>query len=410
MTRRQIGILAVIAALATPATALAQLPPPPTGPAGDPAETARVRIGPLFLQPEFGLKDVGLDNNVFNDPENPQKDWAGTVSLGMLAGLRFGPTRLTVKTNTDYVYYARFKDERSIDGQTRYQFEVRSPRLRPWIAYEKSKTHARAGFEVDERAGRVIPTYEAGAEVKIGFRLSARLIGRQVKTDYQDEESFRGVDLEQTLDFTNRGGLAELHYELSPLSSLRLSAAVQQARFRTATIRDADDVSFTLGIEGRQGAGMEGYVDVGWKERKSADPAGGTYTGLIARGSAAIILFEEVRVAVGLDRDTQWSYEEFYTFYVQSGASAIVTWRAHQRLDIEGRARHHWLDYKHGVDERAVLRTDKTFAYGGGIGFFIRGYPGTRVGLHVERSARQSVLDDRRFDTLRYYTNVGFSF
>jgi hypothetical protein len=407
--RRQIGILAVIAALAVPATALAQLPPAPTGPVGDPADTAKVRIGPLFLQPEFGLKDVGLDNNVFNEAD-PQQDWTGTLSLGMLAGLRFGPARLTVKTLSDYVYYAHFKDERSIDGQTRYQFEVRTARLRPWIAYEKAKTHTRPGYEIDARAGRVIPTYEVGAELKIGFRLATRLSARQRKTDYQDDENFRGVDLEQALDMTSRDALAELHYELSPLSTIRFSTLVQQSRFETATIRDADDIAFTLGIEGRQGAGMEGHVDVGWKERKPVDPAAPAYSGLIARGSAAIILFEEVRVAFGLDRDTQWSYEDFYTFYVQSGGSTTITWRPHQRFDIEARGRHNWLAYEHGLDERAVLRTDRTFAYGGGIGFFIQGYPGTRLGLNVEQTGRHSVLPDRNFDTLRYYTQVGFSF
>ena len=148
MTRR-FRALAVVLALAVPIAARAQsLPPPPSGPVEDPAETARVRWGPLFLQPEFGLKNVGLDNNVFNDPADPQQDWTGTVGLGMLAGLRFGPARLTLKTTTDYVWYAHFKSERAIDGVSRYQFELRTARLRPWIAYEKAKTHDRPTFEM----------------------------------------------------------------------------------------------------------------------------------------------------------------------------------------------------------------------------------------------------------------------
>lgn len=408
---RRVGALVVIAALATPVWARAQsLPPPPTGPTEDPAETARVRIGPLFLQPHFGLKNVGLDNNVFNDPVNPRKDWTATVSLGMLAGLRFGPARLTMRTTSDYVWYADFKSERAIDGNSRYQFEIRSPRIRPWIAYEKTKSHERAGFEIDQRAGRVVPLYEAGLEYKVGFRLGTRIIARQRKTEFDKLDFERGVQLSQTLDNTTQEGALQLLYEISPLSSLRMSAEVSQVRFREAVGRDADDRVFLIGIEGRRGAGIEGTVDVGWKDRVSLDPAAPSFSGIVARGTAAIILREQVRVAFGLDRDTVWSFEDFYTFYVQSGGSTTVTWRPHQRFDIEATGRHYWLDYEQGLDARAVLRTDKIYSYGGGVGFFISGYPGTRLGLSVERAARESVIEDRRYNNLRYYTHVGFSF
>ena len=411
LTRRLIAILTVVTALATPVLARAQsLPPQPTGPVEDPAETAKVRFGPLFLQPDFGLKNVGLDNNVFNDYQNIQEDWTGTISLGMLAGLRFGPTRLTVKTNTDYIYFAHIKEERSIDGVTRYQFEVRTPRLRPWVAFEKTKSHERFGFEIDARAGRNSGMYEAGVEYKVGFRLGTRLIGRQRDSSYQEEETFRGVKLADTLNSTVTEGAVQLLYELSPLSSLRVSGEIARNRFETATQRDSEDRSVFVGIEGRQGAGMEGQIDIGWTQRKADDPTAPNFEGLVARGSAAIIFWEQVRVAFGLDRAPQWSFEQLYSFYVQSGGSTTVTWRPHQRFDIVATGRHYWLDYDEGLDESAVLRTDKVYSYGGGIGFFIRGYPGTRIGLIAERAARESVLEDRRYDSMRYYTQVGFSF
>lgn len=411
MTRRRVGIVMILAALLLPALARAQsLPPPPAGPEEDPAETARVRFGPIFLQPEFGLKNVGLDNNVFNDPADPKQDWTATLNLGMLAGLRMGPSRFTVRTSTDYIWYADYKSERSIDGVTRAQFEVRWPRLRPWIAYEKAKTHDRPTFEIDARAGREIPTYEAGVELKIGFRLSARILARMRETEYQAEETFRGVQLSQTLDSNVDVAALQLLYEISPLSSLRFSVEGTRTTFDHASIRDADDIAVYIGVEGRRDAGVEGNIDIGWFERSPANVAAPAFSGVVARGSAAVILWEQVRVAFGLDRIPQWSYEEFYTFYVQEGGSTNITWRPHQRLDLVATGRHYWLDYADGIDPRAVTRTDKIYGYGGGIGFFIRGYPGTRLGLMVERTARESVLTDREYDGLRYYTQVGFSF
>lgn len=410
MALRPFGIVLILALAAT-STAYAQAePPPPTGPTEDPADTARVRIGPLFLQPEFGLKNVGLDNNVFNDPADPQRDWTGTLALGMHAGLRYGQARLTVKTTTNYVYYAHFREERAIDGHTRYQFEIRNPRIRPWIAFDKVKSHERSGFEIDSRAGRSVPTYEAGLEAKLGFRLSTRLVAFQRKVAYQEEERFRGVDLADTLDTRTDQGALQVLYEVSPLSSLRLGLEMSRIRFDTASIRNADDRAVYIGLEGRRDAGMEGTVDIGWKDRKPADPRAPSFSGLVARGSGAVVFAEQVRVAFGLDRDPQWSYEEAYTFYVQSGASTTITWRPYQRFDIQATGRHYWLDYRHGLDDRAVLRTDKIYSYGGGIGIFLRGYPGTRLGIGVEQAARESQLEDRNYRTLRYLTNVGFSF
>ena len=285
MTPRRPAILALIRALAVPAAARAQsLPPPVAGPVEDPAETARVKIGPLFLQPEFGLKDVGLDNNVFNEPANPRRDWTATLGLGMLAGLRFGPARLTLKTTTDYVWYAHYREERAIDGVSRYQFEVRTPRIRPWLAYEKAKSHERPTFEIDARAGREVPTYEAGVEYKIGFRLSTRLVARQRAFEYQPEETFRGVRLADTLDATQRVGAVQLLYEISPLSSLRLSGEMSRIEFDTAEIRDADDIAGYIGLEGRRDAGIEGHIDVGWMKRTPRNSEAPAFSGVVARG------------------------------------------------------------------------------------------------------------------------------
>ena len=412
MIRRLLIVAVAAVAMAVPVAAHAQtLPPPPSGPLpADPAEAAKVRIGPLFMQPEFGFKNVGLDNNVKNDPANPERDWTATLNMGLFAGLRYHQARFTVKTSTDYVYYAHFREERSIDGHTRYQLEVRNPRVRPWIAMERSKSHGRLGMEIDARAGREQPLYETGVEVRWGFRLGTRLIARQRKIDYLDEETFRGVNLSSTLDAKFREGAVQMLYEISPLSNFRASAEISKSDFTQAGRRNAEDRSLLIGIEGKKDAALEGFVDVGWRERTPNDATSPAFSGIVARGSAAFILWEEVRVAFGLDRDLPWSYEEAYSFYVQQGGTAEITWRPHQRLDLFVTGRHYWLEYEKGLTEAAVLRTDKVYSYGGGFGFFIRGYPGTRLGLTVERATRDSVLADRRYDGTRLYTNVGFSF
>jgi hypothetical protein len=72
--------------------------------------------------------------------------------------------------------------------------------------------------------------------------------------------------------------------------------------------------------------------------------------------------------------------------------------------------RYYELAYEDALTAVTPPRTDRVYSYGAGVGFFIRGYPGTRLGLNVERAVRESVLPARRYDAPRFYTNVGFSF
>jgi hypothetical protein len=400
-----------LALLALPSLLYAQvLPPPPTGPVEDPAETAKIKWGPLFLQPNFSVRNVGKDNNVFNEPANPKTDWTATATMGTLVGLRYGPVRFTVNTKSDYVYFAHYKSERAIDGNTRTQLELRTLRLRPWIGLERIKTHERAGLEIDERAGRKLPAYDAGIEWRPGFRVATRLMFKRREVDYEEGEDFRGAVLERALDATYEEASLQVLYEISPLSSFRAGAELTRARFNIATQRDSDDRAVFIGIEGRRDAALEGFVDVGWRERTPLADGAPRFSGVVARASASFVLWDQVRVSFGADRDIAWSYEDAYAFYTQEGASTVVAWRPHDRLEFLGSGRWYQLVYDNAVTSDAVLRTDETYSYGGGFGFFIRGYPGTRLGFTVERQVRDSVIADRRYDTARFYTNVGFSF
>ena len=66
MTQRlfRIAVAALLAAVAAPAAAQDWSRPDPTL---EPWRDARLRIGPLFFNPNFQLRDLGIDQNVFND-------------------------------------------------------------------------------------------------------------------------------------------------------------------------------------------------------------------------------------------------------------------------------------------------------------------------------------------------------
>src|SRR5690242_18349585 len=88
---------AVIAALCllSASSAAAQLAEPNT-------RNARMRVGPLALNPTFELLNLGIDTNVFNEPGDQKKrDFTFTLSPRTEAWLKFGRAWLTGNIRED---------------------------------------------------------------------------------------------------------------------------------------------------------------------------------------------------------------------------------------------------------------------------------------------------------------------
>ncbi len=100
--------------------------------APDPWEQGRVRIGPVAFTPSIVLKNLGWDSNVFNEIEDPRKDF--TVTAGGLANwwMRVGNVRLVGTESLDGVYYATYASERGVNHRHDARVEYRFNRLRPY--------------------------------------------------------------------------------------------------------------------------------------------------------------------------------------------------------------------------------------------------------------------------------------
>src|SRR5215472_12005054 len=71
-------------------------------PAGPP-ENARLRLGPVFLNPTLSLTNAGVDDNVFNDPKSasPKSDATVTATPKTDFWVRLGPTWLSGSLRED---------------------------------------------------------------------------------------------------------------------------------------------------------------------------------------------------------------------------------------------------------------------------------------------------------------------
>src|SRR5205814_1342003 len=130
--------LALVVCLALAPAAFAQERP-------DPAEHARIHVGPIAATPTIGLTNFGIDNNVFNEVTAPKRDMTTTVTPKLDAWFRMGRARLSAANRVDLVYFARYGSESSVN--TRNLFEVEAPlrTIRPFASVRFTNARERPG-------------------------------------------------------------------------------------------------------------------------------------------------------------------------------------------------------------------------------------------------------------------------
>jgi hypothetical protein len=169
----------------------------PPDPKAEPWRDARLRLGPLFFNPTFQIKDLGVDDNVFNDtPGLERRDLTGTLSMASQAGLQVRKFLVTVDQANSYLWFRRYTSERSVDGSLKVTGQLRLGNLRPWASWQRAETHERGGYEIDVRAGRETPAWEVGTDIQLGWRLGVTGGYRKRELHYADGEKTQdGIDL-----------------------------------------------------------------------------------------------------------------------------------------------------------------------------------------------------------------------
>jgi hypothetical protein len=108
--------------------------------------------GPLTLTPSLAIKDLGIDDNVFNEAVDPKSDFAFTLTPRASVGLRARRVRLTYVSAVDYVYYDTYVSERGTNVNSEVRVDLDLGRLRPFASLAGTNTRSRLNTEVDARA------------------------------------------------------------------------------------------------------------------------------------------------------------------------------------------------------------------------------------------------------------------
>ena len=356
----------------------------------DPTPPGTVVLGPVQIRPSLILRDMGLDQNVFNEPADPKHDFTFTLSSGTNVLFRMRRLRLRYLTTTDYVYYRTYKAERGTNSSSSARMELDLGLVKPYGLISGLNSKSRLNSEVDKRARHRDLAYGAGVAIKIASRTNLLINGTQTTVSFAPDAEFRGVDLNRSFDGRRRGVDAGVSVALTPLTTFTVSLAREQQRFQLSPDRDSNSWRVTPALTFSPTGVLTGGASVGYRRFEPLSATLPGYSGLVSNVAVGLTLYGRHQVQTLFSRDVQYSYETVNTYYVGTGGTMTWTLSVVGPIDVRATGGHFLMDY----GRTTAGGHDSTTSYGGGVGYNFSNR--ARLGLNADWTRRDSSRSAQR--------------
>jgi hypothetical protein len=397
-------IAACIVAGATPAWAQTDGEPDPS--------RVRLRIGPLLVNPTVSITNIGVDNNVFNEPSDrtPKRDFTMTITPATEYWLRFGVSWITGTIKEDLLWYQDYATERA--ANTSYALNWRVPLNRVVIRSGLSflNTRERPGFEIDARAARHELDVNGSLEVRALSKTSLIVNGARLRVDFDDAARYFDANLHTELNRVSTTVGGALKFQVSTLTAISLNVSRIQDRFDFSPLRDSNSTAGTVMVTFDPAALIKGSASFGYRDFKPLSPGVDAYQGTTASANLTYTLLGSTRVTVGGTRDVQYSFDVDQPYYLLSGVDLSVAQQVFGPFDVVGRFGRQKLAYRDrtGANLQPPDRVDFVHSYGGGVGYHIG--KELRLGVNLDKYRRISDVPGRQYDDLRIGSSLTYGF
>src|SRR6185503_8869979 len=213
----------------------------------DPAETARFRLGVLALTPRLGIRDLGVDTNIFNLAAEPRRDTTATFTAGADTWLRVGRAYLSGRTTSDWHYFKRASDQRSINVTQEGRLDLDLLRIVPRVGGAYINTRQRPNEEFDLRVQQRNAVAFGGVMVPIGTRTRVDFELRQQRYDYSAGK-FGDTAVASALNRKSRLATVEAGVNVTPLTRAVLKTDWREDSFTYESSRDSHSVRVMPGV------------------------------------------------------------------------------------------------------------------------------------------------------------------
>ena len=372
----------------------------------------RLRVGPLQVNPTMSLTNVGIDQNVFNEPpeDNPKEDVTATITPVVNLWMRAGATRLTGSFKEEIVWYQEYASERSASTTYAAGWQVPLNRLYLKAGWKYASLKDRPGFEIDARSARSQLGYTGSAEVRALSKTFVGITASRQSVDFASSATFRGVNLHDELNSVSTTAGVTVRHDLTPLTSVSLNVSRGEDRFDVNPLRDSDSNEVVGAIALNSFAIIKGTASIGYRNFKPRSSEIPGYRGTVGGADLSYTLLGATRFSVVAKRDVQYSYDSDQPYYLESGFDVSVAQQIFGPFDLIARYGHHTLSYRtSALASPATLDgVDTVQSYGAGAGLHLG--RDMRVGFNVDRIRRDSDQRDRRYKNLRVGTAITYGF
>ncbi|MGE3274108.1 MAG: hypothetical protein AB7O67_03275 [Vicinamibacterales bacterium] len=401
--RRTAGLTVWMLAASTLAWAQAG----PTGELPDEAPTeVQYRLGPVILNPNIELPAIGVDTNVFDDPEDPKQDWMASLQPDIVAFVQPGLFTVAIKSGSTFTYYHKYHSERSISQDLRGKVSIRLSRFRPWIGGATVQAADRPSPEIDARARRTEREASAGVSFALTPIADVVAYASRIDTRFDAGETYQDVDLVQALDRRNETASIGLRMRLTPFTTVHVRGEVARDRFLHQPSRDGRTTNGEVQLSFSPEAIIRGDATVGWESYEPERSDVGRFRGVHGRVGLTAVGYWRGVFQVNATRGVQYSYLESDDYYLETGVDMTYTQRIGGPFDVQVRGARTWLSYD--VSQPGG-RVDGLNSYQAGIGFNLQN--NSRIGFNYEYTERQSdVRADRRYARRRFFGSYSYEF
>ena len=418
--RDVINVGALLLAWTIPVSAAAQSDAP--APINEVRQNSRLHAGPLYAKPTLQLRELGIDNNVYNTYGDQQlSDFTVTfmpkLDLSVPVAKR---ALLQATTAADLVWYAKYAGERSVDPQLVLRGQIFLRRVT--VSGERGyvNTRQRPNQEIDVRARHVDEMLTAAVEVAVTPELTVKAAGHRLSTRYDDAAEYDNTRLQRTLNRETDGLEITTRYRLTSLTSLAVRYDNLRDRFPMSPGRNSDSFKVMPGVEFKPRALISGNAYVGYRAFTSVDPTVlPDFKGLVAQLGLSYTLLGATTFGVSYNRDLTYSYDELQPFFIDDSVGASVRRALGRRFDALVSADRHAYEYKDLLRSRTTTvpdvpridptRIDTTWNYAANIGYRVGREGRVAVGVsYWQRDSTTRVF--RGYNNLRVGTamTVGF--
>lgn len=401
--KRGLLLVIVCVAAATPAYAQGQ---------DDPVAKAAFRFGAVGLTPRASLENLGVDNNVFNDPTSasPKSDFTLTLQGKVDAWMHVRRALLNGTATDDVVYYKKYANQRYSNRNYKFGIELPFTRFsfRGNTRYIKAKD--RPGFEIDARLLHTETDFDGAVEWRASAKSFLGVSGARQRISFDAAAVFAGADVRAELSRVGTQENITFRHELTPLTTITVDIGKQHDRFDFNPLRDSDSTRFVLGAKFNQFALLKGGATFGYRSFHPLVSGLSDYNGAIFSADLTYVARGATKLALLADRDINYSYDINQPYFLQTGATLSLSRQVYRSFDVVGSAGVHHLSYRDrlGAVVVAADRTDVVHSYRIGAGYRLG--RSLRLGLNLDKQHRTSVLSARTYDNLKFGAAVTYEF